>query len=169
MFKKSKIFCLIATLLLVIIPFLSAGTSVYAAENTTLSVEEGQYIFTEIIVKNENKYVVNEDELKNSQYNYSEDEQDNFRAFAYYMNQAITENPSGTRVKRGAVDTFKGCLSDATGIAKGALKELDKAISKGEWFSVAGMLITAGGVAGTKIGWAAALVFLAGCGATVAS
>lgn len=40
MFKKSKILCLVATLLLGIIPFVTAGSSVYAAENSNSSNQE---------------------------------------------------------------------------------------------------------------------------------
>lgn len=68
MFKKSKLFCLVATLFMGIIPFVTAGTNVYASEISNSEVRKIESKYSpSVTVESENEisatFIVSEDEL----------------------------------------------------------------------------------------------------------
>lgn len=181
MLKKKNLFYLLSALLVGAFPFLSAGTTVYAVEGGNPTVQEEdleamatelEYIFTSIVVEDTTtgEYLINEEELSNS--SYSDEEKESFKFFAAYLNDpTIIEDSSSTEgMVTTAANPYAGCLADATGIAKGALNEVGKAIEQGNWLTAAGLLGGAAAAAGIPaISIAAGLIFLATCGATPAS
>ncbi|MEH2980253.1 hypothetical protein [Bacillus amyloliquefaciens] len=158
-----RLFFLALTLLLAIAtiaPTVSAeeenGLNGLTKEQIEKSLKEVEYIFTKIVIFDEETgYTVNEDELEKSP--YTKGQKEGMIAFANYMNKEY---------KYASVqkNTVQRCLEDAIGISKGALDKVQKAIEKGDWWTVLEYL----GKLGVAISPPVLFTFFLFCGATPA-
>ncbi|WP_099301912.1 hypothetical protein [Bacillus sp. Marseille-P3800] len=129
----------------------------YTEEQIEKSLQEVEYIFTEILTFDEEMgYTVNENELAKSP--YSELQKDGMVAFADYMNAELNNEVT-------VQNTVVRCIEDAVGIANGALNEMQEAIEAGNWLTVLGYL----GAMGVAVHPATLFGFFLLCGAPAAS
>lgn len=120
-------------------------------EEVQALADELEYLFTEVMVKDEKtgKYILNEEELKNAP--YTDEEKAQLRA---------ATSPFTT------FGTFDRCMQDALGIGSAAWKEIKGLIDAKQYLSAAGAIAIAGGIATNPI---AIAIFVATCGPSSAS
>lgn len=117
--------------------------------------KEVEYIFTKIVIFDEETgYTVNEDELEKSP--YTKGQKEGMIAFAKYMNKEYKY----ASVQKNTVQRSWKCYC----ISKGALDKVQKAIEKGDWWTVLEYL----GKLGLAISLSAVFTFFLFCGATPA-
>lgn len=134
MFSLLVVFCLLASVTSNVfamereVPNESPATKMELLE----AVNELEYIFTNIVVKDETtgKYIVDEVELNNS--SYSEEVKAGMIIFAEYLNE---DSDTVT-----ATNTFKRCISEAFGIYGGALDQLVGYIDRADWVGALAVL-----------------------------
>lgn len=127
---------------------------------------ELEYIFTNIIVKNEStgKYTINQSELNNS--SYTEEEKAGMIAFSDYLNDGSTSiSASDGLVTAAASNTFKRCMSEALGIYGSSLDQFVEYVDKSDWVGAAGVL----GFWGISVHPVTVFIFAMNCGAGKAS
>ncbi|RJG23055.1 hypothetical protein [Paenibacillus thiaminolyticus] len=118
---------------------------------------ELEYIFSNILVKDEKTgvYLVNEEELKNS--HYTEEEQERFLKYAkQLMNQG----------DYSLNNTFDKCMQDLLGITSAVWDEIKSYIDAGQYLAAAGAILLAAQIAVNPITIA---LFVATCGPSSAS
>ncbi len=120
-------------------------------EDVQALANELEYLFTEVMVKDEKtgEYVLNEEELKKAP--YTDEEKAQLRAATSKFKTA---------------GTFDRCMQDALGIGSAAWKEIKGLIDAKQYLSAAGAIAIAGGIATNPI---AIAIFVATCGPSSAS
>ncbi|MBU5253336.1 hypothetical protein KQI46_15725 [Lysinibacillus capsici] len=115
-------------------------------EEVQVLADELEYLFTNILVKDDNtgEYILNEEELKNS--TYTDEEKAQLRAVT---NQFMT------------FGVFDRCMQDLLGIGAAAWAEIKGLIDAKQYLSAAGAIAIAGGIAVSPITLA---VFVLTCG-----
>lgn len=99
--------------------------------------DELEYIFTNILIKDENTgfYNVNEEALNTS--HYTQEERQQFLDYAEQLKQQLKRN-NNVNAKSG---TFDRCMQDLLGISAGAYKEIKALIDGGNYWSAAATLL----------------------------
>lgn len=106
---------------------------------------ELEYLFSTILVKNEETgiYTVNENELNNSP--YTEQQRKDLIEAANYHNSQINNNQKGTMMM-AASSTFDRCMKDLLGIKDAVWKEIKGYIDAKQYVAAASALVFVGGI-----------------------
>lgn len=171
---KKKLFSLLAVFCL----FASITTNVFAMERIKPGdgkqasekeiaemANELEYIFTNIIVKDEStgKYTVDKSELNNS--SYTAEEKAGMNAFVENILNDDSSLASNNLVSAASSNVFKKCMSEALGIYGNSLDQFINYVDKGDWVGAAGVLA----FWGISVHPVTVFIFAMNCGAGSAS
>ena len=104
-------------------------------EDIQTLADELEYIFTNILIKDENTGIYNVDEEALNTSHYTQEERQQFLDYAEQLKRNDNDNVNA----RGA--TFDRCMQDLLGISAAAYKEVKDLIDAGNYFSAAATLL----------------------------
>lgn len=135
------------------------GDSYPSKKEIAKMANELEYIYTNIIVKDETtgEYTINQVELDNS--TYTEEEKAGMIVFSSYLNE------DDGSISPLASKTFKKCMSEALGIYGSALNQFITYVDKKDWVGAAGVL----SFFGISVNPVTVFIFALTCGAGSAS